>query len=460
MPISKFLNRYFQQFLSKESQSIDLSQQLYYNKSMLDDYLSNYIRSFDKLALAVSGGRDSMAMLAWFCNNVPKSKFFVITVSHNLRGEEGLRDRDFVVDYCKKEGIQCEVYEEDIPKFCKENNYTVEQGARIRRREIFADTVLSKRASRVVLAHHMQDQVESILMHVFRGSGIRGLKGMSLDDGVLLRPMLNVPREDIERYVGQNDVPYVDDSTNSEENYTRNKLRNQIMPLIRQAYGGVDGNIIRLSRLAKEVGDYLDKSSRNFEVKDGEVFIPIEALKGEHVIAAGTVVNAVDSITTRVDLTSKHIQLVISLADKESGASIALPFGLSAHKESAYVVLAVAKTIAYSGKIDGYGSYDLRDRTLVVSEEKRGRLRCDIDKLNGCEIRNRRAGDVFKRFKGGSKSLGDYFTDVKVPKRNRDNVVVLAKGADVYALPEYEIGDIVKIDETTQRVAYLDIIKK
>ena len=444
MPISKFLNRYFQQFLSKESQSIDLSQQLYYNKSMLDDYLSNYIRSFDKLALAVSGGRDSMAMLAWFCNNIPKSKFFVITVSHNIRGEEGLRDRDFVVDYCKKEGIRCEVYEEDIPKFCKENNYTVEQGARIRRREIFADTVLSKRASRVVLAHHMQDQVESILMHVFRGSGIRGLKGMSLDDGVLLRPMLNVPREDIERYVGQNDVPYVDDSTNSEENYTRNKLRNQIMPLIRQAYGGVDGNVIRLSRLAKEVSDFLDKSSRNFEVKDGEVFIPIEALKGEHVIAADTVVNAVDSITTRVDLTSKHIQLVISLADKES----------------LYVVLAVAKTIAYSGKIDGYGSYDLRDRTLVVSEEKRGRLRCDIDKLNGCEIRNRRAGDVFKRFKGGSKSLGDYFTDVKVPKRNRDNVVVLAKGADVYALPEYEIGDIVKIDETTQRVAYLDIIKK
>ena len=208
------------------------------------------------------------------------------------------------------------------------------------------------------------------------------------------------------------------------------------------------------------MGDYLDKSSRNFEVKDGEVFIPIEALKGEHVIAADTVVNAVDSITTRVDLTSNHIQLVISLADKESGASIDLPFGLSAHKESSYVVLAVAKTIAYSGKIDGYGSYDLRDRTLVVSEEKRGRLRCDIDKLNGCEIRNRRAGDVFKRFKGGSKSLGDYFTDVKVPKRNRDNVVVLAKGADVYALPEYEIGDIVKIDETTQRVAYLDIIKK
>ena len=213
----------------------------------------DYLKSFDKLALAISGGRDSMALLHWFCNNFSKDKFFVVTVHHNLRGDEGRRDRDFVVEYCKSQGVECKVYEEDIPAFCKAFGYTVEQGARIRRRQIFADAVQAKEAQRVVTAHHEQDQVESILMHIFRGSGIKGLRGMAMDDGVLLRPMLSVSREQIEEYISKLGIPYVDDSSNDSEDYTRNKLRLQIMPLIRQAYGGADNNVLRLSERAKEI---------------------------------------------------------------------------------------------------------------------------------------------------------------------------------------------------------------
>lgn len=427
---------------------------------MIDGSFLQYIQDFKRLALAVSGGRDSMAMLDMFCKNLSKDKFFVITVSHNIRGEEGIRDRDFVVAKCKKLGVECVVYDEDIPAFCKENSYTLEQGARIRRREIFYRIVKSGQADRTVLAHHMQDQVESILMHVFRGSGIKGLRGMSFDDGVLLRPMLDISREDIDKYVEKNKIEYVDDSTNSQTDYTRNKLRNQIMPLIRQAYGGVDGNIIRLSQRAAEVSDFLDGYSKNFEIKEGEIYIPVEVLRGQRVIAAATVINAVEKITTRVDLTGKHIDAVIALADKESGASADLPFGLSAYKEGEGVVLALAKSCIYGGNIDGYGSYDLGDRTLIISEEERGKLRCDLDRLIGCEIRNRRTGDTFTRYKGKRKSLGDYFTDIKVPKRKRENAVVLAKGAEVLALPEYEISDAVKVDCNTARVAYLDIVDK
>ena len=427
---------------------------------MLDECTTKYLESFDKLALAISGGRDSMAILHWFCQHVSKDKFFVVTVHHNLRGDEGRRDRDFVLEYCKSCGVKCKAYEEDIPAFCKAGGYTVEQGARIRRRQIFAGIVENKDAQRVVTAHHAQDQVESILMHIFRGSGLKGLRGMSLDDEVLLRPMLNVSREQVEEYVLANSIPYVDDSSNDSGDYTRNKLRLQILPLIRQAYGGVDNNILRLAERANEVCEYLDGKSDNFSVKQGEVYIPLVVLKDERVIATNTVINAVDAITTRVDLTQKHIDAILALKDKPTGASASLPFSLTAHRESEYVVLAKTQCRTYGGRIDGYGDYYLGDEVLRLSKEPIGKLRCDLDKLSGCDIRNRKVGDTFKRYKGATKSLGDYLTDIKAPKRNRDNIVVLAKQDVVYALPQYEIADIVKIDADTKNIAYMAIIPK
>ncbi|MDE5654129.1 MAG: tRNA lysidine(34) synthetase TilS [Clostridia bacterium] len=428
---------------------------------MLDKCTMDYLKSFDKLALAISGGRDSMALLHWFCNNFSKDKFFVITIHHNLRGEEGVRDRNFVLEYCKSQCVDCKVYEEDIPAFCKAGGYTVEQGARIRRRRIFADTVENKDAQRVVTAHHMQDQVESILMHIFRGSGIKGLRGMVLDDGILLRPMLGVSREQIEEYIASFDIPFVDDSSNDSEDYTRNKLRLQIMPLIRQAYSGADNNVLRLSERAKEICEYLEGQSKNFDVRQDGVYIHIDVLQGERVIATNTVINAVDAITTRVDLTQKHIDAIIALKDRENGASVNLPFSLTAHKQGEFIVLVKAQNERkYCGIVDGYGDYDLGEEVLRISKEKVGILRCDLDKLNGCEIRNRREGDSFRRYKGASKSLGDYMTGIKVPKRNRDNIVVIAKENVVYVLPQYEIADAVKVDEDTKNIAYIAIVPK
>ena len=427
---------------------------------MLDGFEYGCIDKFEKLALAVSGGKDSMAMLYAFLKRVDKSRFFVVTVHHNLRGDEGRRDRDFVVDQCQKNGVECIVYEEDIPAFCADNKYTVEQGARIRRREIFKELVATGKAQRVVTAHHLSDNVESILMHIFRGSGLKGLCGMNIDDGILLRPMLDCSRSAIDSYIERYDIPFVEDSTNASVDYTRNRLRREIIPLIKSVYGGLDNNVARLSQRAEEIFEYIDVSCRQFTVKDGEVFIPLEVFDKEDAIVAQTVINAVDTITTRVDLTSKHIEAIRSLKDKQSGASVDLPFDLKAHRQSDCIALAFVKSIQYSGSIDGYGEYDLGDRYLIISKDAMQGLVCDLDKLKGCEIRNRRQGDTFKRYKGGSKSLGDYFTDKKVPKRLRDNAVVVAKDNIVYLLPEYEIGDCVKVDENTQNKAYIGIAKK
>lgn len=427
---------------------------------MLDGIEKEGLSQFDRVALAVSGGKDSMSLLYYFLENFDKSKFFAITVHHNLRGKEGERDRDFVVDFCKAHGVECMVFEEDIPSFCTANGYTVEQGARIRRRQIFADLVKSGKAQRVVTAHHCDDQVESILMHVFRGSGIRGLCGMEFDDGVLLRPYLHVLRGQIDEYVEAKKVPYVDDSTNFCVDYTRNKVRREIIPLIAKAYPNFQSNIVRLGERAKEIFGYIDSKSREYQVKDGAAYISDGVLRGDRVIASQTIINAVDAVTTRVDLTAKHIDSVIALADKQSGASVNLPFGLVAHKENKGVCLALDDKKEYSGKIVGYGEYPLGDKVLVISPDEIPKaLRCDLDKITGADIRNRRDGDSFQRYKGARKSLGDYFTDIKLARRLRDNAVVVAKENTVLLLPEYEISDEVKIDAATERAAYVQVRK-
>lgn len=427
---------------------------------MLNGFAYGVVKRFKKLALAVSGGKDSMALLHALRETMDVDSFFVVTVHHNLRGDEGRRDRDFVVGYCKENGIECIVYEEDIPAFCAQGGYTVEQGARLRRREIFKSLVSDCKAERVVTAHHLSDNVESILMHVFRGSGLKGLCGMSMDDGVLLRPMLECTREDIDGFIVDNEIPYVEDSTNLCVDYTRNRVRREIIPLIKSVYGGLDNNISRLSERAAEIGEFLDTYCRDFQEKDGAICIPLAAFEKSDAVVSQTVINAVDTITTRVDLTSKHIAAIRALKDKSSGASIDLPFSLKAYRQSDCIALAFGQKCEYVGMIDGYGEYGLGNKILILSSEENDGLVCDLDKLIGCEIRNRRQGDKFRRYKGGNKSLGDYFTDIKIPNRLRDGVIVVAKGNVVCLLPEYEIADCVKVDEDTVRKAYVSVVKK
>lgn len=427
---------------------------------MLDGIEKEGLSRFDKVALAVSGGKDSMSLLHFYLNNFARGSFYVITVHHNLRGKEGERDRDFVMNFCKDNGVECVVFEENIPAFCEEHGYTVEQGARIRRRQIFAETVKTGKAQRVVTAHHCDDQIESILMHVFRGSGIRGLRGMDFDDGVLLRPYLRVTRKQIDEYVGYYKVPYVEDSSNFCVDYTRNKVRREIIPLIAKAYPNFENNVLRLGERAREIFGYIDNASKDFEKREGTVFIPDRVFKRDKVVASQTVINAVDEITTRVDLTAKHIDGILSLTDKAAGASASLPFGLTAYREVGGITLALGEKKEYSGEITGYGEYCLGDKTLVISpDEISGALRCDLDKISGAQIRNRLDGDSFRRYKGANKSLGDYFTDIKLARRLRDNVIVVAKGQTVLLLPEYEISDEIKIDDHTARTAYVKVRK-
>ena len=396
-----------------------------------------------------------MALLHWAITHLNHDKFYVITVHHNLRGKEGERDRDFVKEYCLKNNIACDIYEEQIKEFCDINGYTIEQGARIRRRQIFKEIVDNNKADRVVTAHQQDDQIESILMHIFRGSGIKGLCGMEEDDGIIVRPMLNVSSEEIKQYLKDNKIEFVQDSSNFELEYSRNKIRNVVLKEIEQVYPNVGNNLLRLSSISNKMQQFIDENVPQYEKTIDGVSINIKDIEKKDIIASQAIINAVEAVSTRVDLENQHIDSILALIDKENGKQVDLPFNTIAVKEYDKIVFYKDEYKTIKNTPFGYGEFIAGDWKISVSEKDNGGLRADMDVLEGAQITSRKSGMMFKRFKGGTKSLGDYLTDIKVPKRVRDYLPIIAKNQDVFAVLPYEIADKVAVLSTTKRTAFI-----
>lgn len=416
---------------------------------------------FNRLAIAVSGGRDSMALLDWFVSSGEYGgEFFAVHVNHNLRGENSDADCALVKDYCREHGVALRVYSEDVAGFCKRGGYGLEQGARLVRRRIFGELTHSGEADRIVTAHHRQDFAESVLMHVFRGSGIDGLCGIRDDDGMLIRPLLHTDRAEIERYVASRGVKYRDDESNFDDGYTRNYLRNTVMPMIRKAYPNLDGSLAVLAKQAGYARSYIDGNSPCPTVEDGEAVLDVSALYQPEAIASASIFKALEAIDARVDCEGVHIDAVKSLKNKKTGARVCLPHNVEAerNKDKLYFYRVRQKDDAEYAFSDG--SFAIAGAEVVVKEGK-GANYFDADKIPAdAVIRTRREGDRFKRFKGGEKSLGDYLTDKGYPLHKRDFLPLIASGDEVLVICGVEISDRVKIDENTVNVRHIEINRR
>ena len=428
---------------------------------MINSTTLGKLQKFDCLALAVSGGKDSMFLLNyWVENRASLPDFFVVNIDHNLRGEESKADSKFVREFCKENGVECKCYDEDIKGYCDKGGYGLEQGARLRRREIFAEVVRETKANRVVTAHHKDDQCESVLMHVFRGSGINGLRGMPFDDGLILRPLLDTSGEEIEREMKSRGWEYRVDSSNLSVDYTRNKLRNEIIPMIKQVYPSLVDNVLRLASIAEDTQSFIDKFLVSAEWNGEELTLPDTLVKCDEAVATASIFDGLEQAGWRVDIEQKHVQAIMQLYNKKPPARVSLPSGLVAWRERNGVVIAKErkqKTEKY--EVD-YGIYAMGEWIITLSREYReGALRADMDTLRKGVLRNRQNGDKISKFGGGTKSLGDYLTDKKIPLRMRDGLAVIADDSDVLAVIGVDISSKAAVSENTKEICYLSASK-
>ncbi len=420
----------------------------------------------NEVLLAVSGGADSMVLLHLFAANY-KGRFRVATVNHNIR-ENAQSDCLFVKNYCGKAGVECAVLNVDAPLYAKEKKLSLETAARFLRHQ-----ALKKEAAGAVIvtAHHQNDQAETVLLHLLRGSGAKGLCGMEKDEDGYWRPLLDVSKEDILDYARRNKIDFVEDETNADDVYARNFLRNKVFPLLKQINGNAVENIARCSSLISQDETFMENVAGVVMAKtplifDGQkVFIPLEIFTLNPALTSRVVFSALAEVGAQKDIEQRHIDDICLLAGKKRGKEIHLPFNLTALKDYGGVAIFFRQDCVEKSGVENpplslnelkceakfsVGEHKLGQKTVVISKEGEG-LRFDIDKVpKDALLRFRREGDYFTKFGGGTKSLSGYLSDKKIKKEERDSLVLLAQDKEVLAIVGVEISQKLKVTENSK----------
>ena len=225
----------------------------------------NLIQQGDRIVLGVSGGPDSISMLH-ILNEIKEEYKFEIYVAHinHMIREEAVEDEKYVQDYCQKNKIECYVKRIDVQQVANNNKIGTEEAGRNIRYEFFEEVLQKVGANKIAIAHNKNDKIETIIMNLFRGSGLSGLKGIEpIRNNKYIRPLIECEREEIEQYCEQCQLNPRIDKTNFENDYTRNKIRNIVIPYIQKEF---NPNLIqtmdRLSQVATDESDFVEAQTQ------------------------------------------------------------------------------------------------------------------------------------------------------------------------------------------------------
>ena len=223
----------------------------------------NLINSGDKIVLGVSGGPDSIAMLDILNQLKDEMNFeiYVVHVNHNIRGKDADEDEEYVKKYCEKYNIKCFSKKIDVPTIAKTKKIGTEEAGRKVRYEYFEEILKETKSNKIAIAHNKNDKVETIIMHLLRGSGISGLRGIEpIREEKFIKPLIECDRQEIENYCKENNLQPRIDKTNFENEYTRNKIRNIVIPYIKKEFNpNIIDTINRLSEVIAEENDYMNQ---------------------------------------------------------------------------------------------------------------------------------------------------------------------------------------------------------
>ena len=414
------------------------------------------------VAVAVSGGEDSMALLHFTLSVKEKYSFNVvcINVEHGIRGESSLKDSEFVRNYCEKNGVPCISYSVNSLKKAETEKLTVEQAARILRYECFNDAFKSGKCDVIFTAHHLKDNMESVLINLFRGTGIKGLAGVTNYGDVILRPFIGVKKQEISEYVKLHNIPFVTDETNLRDDYTRNYIRHNVIPAVEKAFPEAESGVYRLSRIAAKEDAYLDRQAAKI-VSANKTCAEIR-LPADPVLIRRAAIICFKKLGIERDYERVHAEDVCALADKETGKSVNLPQNVVAIRE--YDVISLFKNAKKprDGVMSfGIGEFTFGGKAYAViktpaPKDLASGLFVDGDKIPAdAVVRNRRSGDHIKKFGGGTKNLSDYYSDLKIPRKDRDDFPVIAVGSRVLAIFGVAVSLDVKVDKKTENVLQL-----
>lgn len=427
-------------------------------------------KSGEVIGVGCSGGSDSLALLHYLAKNQEKFDIEVVAihVDHLIR-ENSWADAEFVKERAQELGVRFYKFRVDVPKLAKEKGLGIEEAAREARYGVFKTVINKGVVDKIALAHHMRDQAETILMHIFRGSGLAGAKGMgAVSNKIYIRPLLNTSKTEIYDYLSANRLEYVEDYTNDDNTYNRNFVRNVVLKEVEKRWPNAVQSIVNFGKAVKEDDEYINKQvyADAIMAEDKAVKIPTSYFLYDNAIVSRLIFKAMKSIGITKDIERKHIDLISELAIKgENGKKISLPFDVVAVKEYDYLTICnnQKEEIKFEAEFK-CGEFEVPNfGKLIVKRVK------DFENVDGLLLdfrkvpkdavwRFRQDGDVFTKFGGGTKKLKAFLIDKKVPSRMRDFIPVLASGNEVYVVAGVEISEKVKVEDVP--TAYCVMVKK
>ena len=407
------------------------------------------IKKGESVLVALSGGSDSVFMLniLFFLSKEMDFKLYAAHINHQIR-KEADDDEKFVLNLCSELGIECFSKKIDVLRVAREISISTELAGRKARYEFFDQVMREKSIDKLATAHNKNDSAESILLHLTRGCGIDGMCGIPvMRDGYIIRPIIEIGKKEIEEYCKEYNLKYVVDKTNFETDYTRNKVRLNLIPAIEN---DINTNFINTvtenSKIFKETKSFIDNYTKKVyqRVLDCDKLDCLQLLEEDEIIIKNVILMHFKNYTNRCEnLSMTHINEIVSLIKNSNSPKIInLPSGISAKIE--YGKLYFDKTLnesvlfEYDIIIDKELYISECDKYITVKEEKeikkntKDKIYFYVDGKKDFKVRNRRNGDKFMPTgMSGTKKLSDYFTDLKIPVFKRDLTAILTYDEEI-----------------------------
>jgi len=436
----------------------------------------------DKVLVAVSGGPDSVALL-YFLNQIRPVydlTLHVFHLNHMIRGREAAEDAQFVVEFANKLGVPSTTMSFDVPALMKRERLSLEEAAREARYELMDRIASEIKADKAALGHHADDQVETFLMRLIRGSGLKGLGSILPVRDHYIRPFIEVSKEEIAEYIDENGLEYRLDASNEDLSILRNKVRRELVPLISSYNPQIRPTLLRTIEVVREDQLHLEELTSGVfdvlaETGEGIVRISIQGLVAQSIALRRRLIRkCIGWVKTDLrGIDFKHIEGILSkIEEVPAQFELELPGDIIVFTEYEYLVFAkrglfepapvepVRLAVPGVTKIGMLG-VEIDARTTDPSNlefERNGAVaHLDADKIPGeLFVRTRRPGDSFKPFgMTKDKKLQDFFVDEKVPKRERDRVPIIASNGDIIWIGGFRIDERFKVTEDTKRVLVL-----
>ncbi len=432
----------------------------------ISEYLEKYnmLVKGDRVVLGLSGGPDSVCL--FFVLLALREEYeltiHALHVNHCIRGEDSDEDQAYVEALCRQYQVPLKVCRIDIPVLVEASGRSIEEEARIARYQAFEEYAASldvgDRQTRIAVAHNADDNAETVLFHMARGTGLDGMCGIAPVRDRIIRPLLEVSKAEIMTFINENELAYCVDETNSMVCYDRNRIRHNILPELSEINPRALEHITEMTNRLSEVSEYISLEAKGLLAiakEDDNKLRKRAIITAPRVIASQALKEYLSQfMPEQKDVGAAHIEAVLGLLNEDGERQVKLPYKktLIISYDTLYVIDDTNQTVSPDESDFSYREFAFEQGMAYPTETYTKWFDCDRITDN-VVIRTRAEGDYLTIDSAGNhKSLQDYFVDAKIPRHMRDEIPLVCDGNHVMWVVGYRISEYYKISNNTTRV--------